>query len=154
MTVRREPSLVITGPDNGRAMTDPPARASRTSPSSDGLRCSLSRTCGMRAAQLAMAKRRPMKAPWVARLARRTSAGAGDVSVTTVWGRCRRAGSLGRDDLLQRDRQLRVCAGCRVPTLGRPLVHHGEAGADRAEDRVARGELRILVHDEELAAVG
>ena len=44
VTVRRDPKRAITGPDNGRARSEPTATASRTRPSADGSRWSRSRT--------------------------------------------------------------------------------------------------------------
>ena len=61
-TVRREPMRAMTGPDNGRARTEPAAMVTSSRPSSDGSSCSRSRTCGMREAQLAKAKPEPVKA--------------------------------------------------------------------------------------------
>ena len=61
-TVRESPSQVMTSPDSGVAMVEPAATDSRMSPSAPGETRSPSRTCGMRAAQLAKIKPLAMKA--------------------------------------------------------------------------------------------
>ena len=53
VTVRRVPNRAMMAPDISSASTEPTAMASRTSPSSAGVRCNRSRTWGMRDAQLA-----------------------------------------------------------------------------------------------------
>jgi len=62
MTVRASPSRVMTSPDSGVAIVEPAAMHSRTSPSTPGVTRRPSRTCGMRAAQLAKMKPEAMKA--------------------------------------------------------------------------------------------
>jgi hypothetical protein len=62
VTVRAEPILVTTGPDSGSASSEPAAIASSTRPSAAESSSSRSRTCGIRAAQLANAKPEPMNA--------------------------------------------------------------------------------------------
>ena len=62
MTVVRELSFCTIRPASGSAISEPTAIASSTRPSSAELRCSPSRTCGIREAQLAKAKPQTMKA--------------------------------------------------------------------------------------------
>jgi hypothetical protein len=61
-TVRESPSHVMTSPDSGVAIVEPAAVHSRMSPSTPGEIRSPSRTCGMRAAQLAKMNPLAMKA--------------------------------------------------------------------------------------------
>ena len=61
-TVRESPSHVMTSPDSGVAIVEPTAVHSRISPSTPGETRSPSRTCGMRAAQLAKMNPLAMKA--------------------------------------------------------------------------------------------
>ena len=60
--VRREPKRLTIVPARGNESNEPAAIASNTRPSSAGRRCSRSRTCGMRDAQLANANPAKMNA--------------------------------------------------------------------------------------------
>jgi hypothetical protein len=62
MTVRDEPIRVTTGPESGSASSEPAAIASSTRPSAPESSPRLSRTCGIRDAQLANANPDPAKA--------------------------------------------------------------------------------------------
>ena len=59
--VRDAPSRATTVPASGRAISEPAAIESSSSPRLAGLSRSPSRTCGMRDAQLAKAKPAPKK---------------------------------------------------------------------------------------------
>ena len=54
-TVRRELNRLVSAPARGRDTSEPAAMASYTSARAAGLRCSVSRTWGIRDAQLAKA---------------------------------------------------------------------------------------------------